>query len=665
MSRDASRDAASAINPEIDVALDAVRLDEIARLAALAASYWHSVELAADRGNTLTVVTHCRQVASVTRDAFAIVKTLGSKEIEVVSGDEDQPYLADIAKQMEGLDFGDLTPEASKAKSKPTGAKVKNMRAKTKKAKSASVADDEAEAADYTSSTVVPEGGPSPDEIFSERDVIAKRIADLKRFDEPAARAIIADATKANLSDLAIETLIKPLANTLGISASAAKKFWTEAKEEAIGAANAANAKGNAEEHERFERELAEQRQREKAEEHDRLWSSCREIAESQTLLADMEEVARKLGLVGEGASIRGAYLTASSRFNKESAINLLRRGAPAGGKNYVIDRTFVLIPADDIVRMSSGSPLSLVYYGGEDEDALKHKIIYVPEAAVIAEKNGTESPLTIMLRILISEGRLDHNVAVPQADGPPETLHIKRNGPVAVIITSARDNVEDELLTRLMTSDADESREQTLAVLSDVLSMEGRGVNDEEIEPWLDLQRWLAIEAPYEVAVPFRWAIKEAFDERLKQAERRGENPKIQLRLRRDVHGMLTAIKTSAILHKAQREKDARGRIVATIADYRHAHEAFDEGLAHLYKTKTPETALAVVKAIEDMGATDAIGVRVTVSALMLRLGISGRGAAADRLKDAQDRGFIELVDRLSGYGLHNAPRIHGSKIV
>ena len=80
--RPVTDDAASAINPEIDVALDAVRLDEIARLAALAASYWRSVELAADRGNTLTVVTHCRQVASVTRDAFAIVKTLGSTEVE-------------------------------------------------------------------------------------------------------------------------------------------------------------------------------------------------------------------------------------------------------------------------------------------------------------------------------------------------------------------------------------------------------------------------------------------------------------------------------------------------------------------------------------------------------------------------------------------------------
>ena len=104
-----------------------------------------------------------------------------------------------------------------------------------------------------------------------------------------------------------------------------------------------------------------------------------------------------------------------------------------------------------------------------------------MPEAATIAERNGVESPLTIMLRLLISEGRLDHNVALPQSDGLA-TVRIKRNGPVVVIITSARDDVEDELLTRLTTSDADESAEQTLAVLADALSNEDREVSEAEV---------------------------------------------------------------------------------------------------------------------------------------------------------------------------------------
>jgi hypothetical protein len=88
---------------------------------------------------------------------------------------------------------------------------------------------------------------------------------------------------------------------------------------------------------------------------------------------------------------------------------------------------------------MSSGSPLSLAYYGGGDEDAVKHKVLYLAEAAILADRKASESPLAVMLRTLISEGRLDHNVALPQADGPPATKHVRRNGPVAIIITSAR----------------------------------------------------------------------------------------------------------------------------------------------------------------------------------------------------------------------------------
>jgi hypothetical protein len=41
--------------------LDVVRFDELARLAELASSSWRSVGLAADRGDVLTVITHCKQ----------------------------------------------------------------------------------------------------------------------------------------------------------------------------------------------------------------------------------------------------------------------------------------------------------------------------------------------------------------------------------------------------------------------------------------------------------------------------------------------------------------------------------------------------------------------------------------------------------------------------
>jgi hypothetical protein len=52
----------------------------------------------------------------------------------------------------------------------------------------------------------------------------------------------------------------------------------------------------------------------------------------------------------------------------------------------------------------------------------------------------------------------------------------------------------------------------------------------------------------------------------------------------------------------------------VASLDDYRHAHDAFDGGLGRLYKVKTPETALAVVRAVEAMGATRDAGIKVSV---------------------------------------------------
>jgi hypothetical protein len=508
-----------------------------------------------------------------------------------------------------------------------------------------------------TDYTTVPEGPEAREKI---RSGLRERIDALNGMDENGAKAIVADAVKAGLSKLAVETLIKPLSKKLGVGEPYARKFWNEV-EGRIAAEEAAleNQKREAlswEERDGAAREEARKLEEERAATRKRLELSCREIAHDPKLLARLTKIARKIGVIGEDASIRSVYIAASSRFNRRKANCLLRRGAPAGGKNFVTDKVLLLIPDEDVVRVSSGSPMSLVYYGDGDENALKHKIVYVAEAAILAERSGVESVLTIMLRLLISEGRIDHQVVVTIPNALATTVHIRRNGPVVVLITSARNNIEEELLTRLMTSDADESQEQTENVIEAALTDEDGEENKEtaraEIGQWLDYQCWIALDAPYDVSVPYRPAILQAIRAQRKAATKRGEKPKFKLRIRRDIHGFLTAIRTSAILHKALREKDEKGRIIATLDDYQNAHEAFDPGLASLYKTVSPVTTIAVVRAIEEMGATITKSVKVTVTTLMEKLGISGRGTANDRLRDAEDRGYIKLVDKQGGYG-------------
>ena len=47
-------------------------------------------------------------------------------------------------------------------------------------------------------------------------------------------------------------------------------------------------------------------------------------------------------------------------------------------------------------------------------------------------------------------------------------------------------------------------------------------------------------------------------------------------VRFRRDIGSLFNFIKASAILHQAQRQIDAQGRVVATIADYELAYPIF-----------------------------------------------------------------------------------------
>jgi hypothetical protein len=473
-------------------------------------------------------------------------------------------------------------------------------------------------------------------------DDLLEMADELDPANEAGVRAILAKALECGLSDLQTDMLIGRLSKKLRVGVRSIRKLL-----HAMGVEAAEAAESSPEERTRREQEDEDRRRRKTDEEGEALWRSCSKIALSPTLLAEMEAVVHRLGVVGEDAAIRGGYLAATSRLLRKRAISLLRRGAAAGGKNFLLTAVLRLIPRDSVVLMSSGSPMSLVYYGGDDEDALKHKVLYAQEAAILAEKNGVENPLTVMLRLLISEGQIDHLLAIPQAGGTPLTKKIKRNGPVAVIVTSARDNIESEMLTRLLTSDADESREQTKAVVKEILTKEDNNEDEPDLSPWLDFQMWLELEAPYEVSVPFGAALYAAYQRRLQAFPNA-----LQLRMRRDISGLISAIKTSAILHKAQREKDAKGRIVATIDDYRHAHGAFDEGVSSLYGVKTRREVVAVLKAVEDMSGSFGASVKVTVAALRDKLGINSKSVAANRLMEAVERGGLELDEERGGSG-------------
>ena len=494
-------------------------------------------------------------------------------------------------------------------------------------------------------------------------DLLLSRAKALAAGDDIGLKQLVADLLQAKFTSERAEPLLRAASKATGIGLKTVKDLLARARaelrrrEEATPAAQQAALM--------VQEAQAKAARAERDAEVARLWVSCKDLAQDESVLTKMAEASQRAGMVGEKQAIRAVCLSMVSRLLKDGGVNLVRRGAPAGGKNFLVSIVTTLMPPESVIALSASSPTALIYFG-DDENALKHKLIIIAEAAAIAAKaNGEEHPLTILLRTLLSEGHIDRLVTIPQPNGLPKSVHVRRNGPVVVILTSARDDIDEELFTRLMACDVDEGNEQTKAIVARKL---GQGDKLDplaagEVERWRDLQRWLEIDAPYEVEIPFLKALHETWlaliDER---------PAALQLRIRRDISGMLAAVKASAVLHKAKRGK-AGDKIIAEIADYEHAWEAFHPGLSALYGMQIRPEIIAVVRAAESLGVPlyDGVenpptppsepSVKLTAAMLCRATGINSKKTAINRVQEAIERGVLKEDDARRGRG-RGSPR-------
>jgi hypothetical protein len=363
---------------------------------------------------------------------------------------------------------------------------------------------------------------PNKAKLVRFNELLAKAKA-LDAGDDETLKEIIKAAVDSRLSDTQIESLVAAAARKASITAKAAQAFVKEAQE-ALKRRDANEPAAKAEK-KRLEVAATKAAKIAREAETEHLYALVKDLAESPTLLSDMQKVAHRLGVVNENEAIAGAYLACTSRLLKRQAISYLRRGAAASGKNHLITVVLKLFPQSCVIPISSATPMALIYYRGEaagadvdseegDENALAHRVIVVAEAAILSRKaNGEEHPMTGMLRVLLSDGKLDHLIPLPSnKGGAPKTVHIKRNGPCVLLMTSARQDIEDEMLTRLLSSDADESHEQTRNVIAHILKPAAEPVGKDELAKWVNFQEWLEHDAPYEVVIPFLKSISDAY---------------------------------------------------------------------------------------------------------------------------------------------------------
>lgn len=307
------------------------------------------------------------------------------------------------------------------------------------------------------------------------------------------------------------------------------------------------------------------------------LLDECRELAEAEELLEHLRRGLSRDGYVGSTAIPELVYLAAGGTTILDPAtckqpVSIAIGGSSGSGKNYAAESALAFLPPS-LCHLTSGmSGKALVY----DRRDLRNAYLYVPEGSAIA----ADSDAALMLRTLISEGRLAYQVVVTRDNAAPVTELVEREGPTGLIVTSSAVKVDRDLETRMLRLHVADDPELTRAIAVRIgVAFELGGIPEGDRSAWHALYRWHRLTGPHRVRVPFAPQVSHSI-------------PPAAVRLRRDVAVLWTLVAAHAALHRLNREHHRDGVIVAHLRDYAAVRELLEPVLATSAGTALPAWA-------------------------------------------------------------------------
>jgi hypothetical protein len=342
-------------------------------------------------------------------------------------------------------------------------------------------------------------------------------------------------------------------------------------------------------------------------------------LALAPDILAMFEEAIRRSGVVGEERIAKTEYLSLTSRLDARPT-SLVVKGASSSGKSFTTERTVEFFPPEAVIVFTGMSEKALLF----SEASFEHRTIIIYEASALRERAERQSGdmTAYYVRSLISEGEAHYEMTIKTKDGGWTTKRFEKKGPTNVIVTTTAINLHNENETRMLSLHTDDSRKQTAAILR---SMTGEPPEPLAMEPWHELQQWLA-EQNNEVIIPFGRFLADNM-------------PPAAVRLRRDFGSLLSLVRAHAILHQATRRRDKQGRIVATWADYAAVRALIVDVVSEGVGASVSDTIRETVNAVGDLVATHSEG--VPAAEVGRKLGLD-RSAARRRLTAALEKGYV-----------------------
>jgi DNA-binding transcriptional ArsR family regulator len=346
-------------------------------------------------------------------------------------------------------------------------------------------------------------------------------------------------------------------------------------------------------------------------------WERCHELAEETDILERFAGELARSGVAGESRIAKLLYLAMTSRL-LERPVSVALKGPSSGGKSYLVERVLSFFPKSAYYALTAMSDRTLAY----SEEPIKHRFLVLYEAAGM---NGDFQ--TYLMRSLLSEGKVRYETVEKTSEGMKPRL-IEREGPTGLIVTTTAVRLHAENETRLLSLTVTDTQDQTKAVMAALA--EEAGEAEANFEPWHALQIWLE-SAEHRVSIPYARKLAQLI-------------PPVAVRLRRDFGAVLNLIRAHALLHQASRERDAEGRIVATLSDYAAIRDLVADLVSEGIEATVPETVRQTVEAVRRL-REGSNGEPVTVTELTRELKLD-RSAVSRRVRNAKDRGYLRDLE-------------------
>jgi hypothetical protein len=324
--------------------------------------------------------------------------------------------------------------------------------------------------------------------------------------------------------------------------------------------------------------------------------------------------------LVGDTDNAKILYLALMSRvFDRpDRPVSIAIKGVSAGGKSYTVERVLEFFPPESFFELTGASEKALPYM----EEEFKRRFIVVYEAAGINTDTAS-----MHIRTLLSEGKLIYytNESTPDGIVPRK---IEKEGPTGLITTTTLPSLHPENETRLLSLGVVDTPDQTKAVMQSLARGDGGTVID--YAPWHAHQRLLAA-GECRVVIPYAMALADLI-------------PPVAVRLRRDFQTLQCLIRAHALVHRETRERNAAGRIVATLDDYQAVRalvlKLFSESIEATVSKAVRETVQAVANLLKSKNKES-----VSQAELVEHLKLD-KSTVSYRVGKSIDRGYLQNLE-------------------